>query len=358
MVKLKYLFNLLVVTLLFAITAIVRDSRIVGHSISEIGQEVVTDTPVEGFVKGQRVLNSTSVAKDVVGFGGRTPVEIYMAGDSIERVVLLPNVETQSYVRNVVESGMMSAWDGMTLDEAAVANVDAVTGATFTSVAVAKNVQLTAQYVASVDAQHRSPFEDLDLKSIIGILVILSGVAFTLFRPKRKIFEVVQLILNVVVLGFWCGSFLSLAQTTSWMANGVNLSMSLLSVLLLAVVVFMPLFGHKGSYCHIHCPLGSAQALLAKLPVKSVKIAPKTAKFLGQLRNYVLMVVVFTMWSGVAADLVNYELFSIFMLSSASTVVVVMGVIFLVLSIFIPKPYCRFVCPTGALLTAMQKVGK
>ncbi len=355
MVKLKYLFNLLIVTLLFAVTAIVRDSRIVGYPISEITGKEQPQPPVESVVAGQRVLNSTAVAREVVGFGGRTPVQIFLSEDLIERVELLPNAETPSYVRSIVESGMLSAWNGMTLPEAAEAHVDAISGATFTSVAIAENVRLTAQHVASVDAERRAVPNWLNAKTIIALLVVLSGAIFTLVRPKRKIFEVAQLTLNVVVLGFWCGSFLSLAQLTSWAANGVNLSMSLISIALLAVVVLMPLLDRKGSYCHIHCPLGSAQALLGKLPVKRLKLSPKINKALGQVRNYVLIALIFTMWAGVAADLVNYELFSLFMLGAASTVVLVLGAIFLLLSIFIPKPYCRFVCPTGAMLTALQR---
>ncbi|NLF43947.1 MAG: 4Fe-4S binding protein, partial [Bacteroidales bacterium] len=35
--------------------------------------------------------------------------------------------------------------------------------------------------------------------------------------------------------------------------------------------------------------------------------------------------------------------------------VLIIGVAFLVLSVFIPKPYCRFVCPTGTLMKFAQK---
>ncbi|MFI3285411.1 MAG: 4Fe-4S binding protein [Rikenellaceae bacterium] len=61
------------------------------------------------------------------------------------------------------------------------------------------------------------------------------------------------------------------------------------------------------------------------------------------------------MWLGVGFELMDYEIFSAFIISSASTAVLVMAALFLILSLFIQKPYCRFGCPTGALITMAQK---
>ena len=60
-------------------------------------------------------------------------------------------------------------------------------------------------------------------------------------------------------------------------------------------------------------------------------------------------------WCGVDFEIMNYEVFSAFLFDSASVAVLIMAVLFLALSIFTPRPYCRFVCPTGAILTVSQK---
>ena len=181
------------------------------------------------------------------------------------------------------------------------------------------------------------------------------GVVLTLLQSKNKILMNIQIVLNVVVLGFWCGSFLSLTTLTSWLSNGINLSMSVVSVAMLLIVIIMPLVGRKGSYCHIHCPMGSAQELLGKLPIRRIKINSDLAKFLNNLRYYILIALLFIMWLGVGFDLMNYEIFSAFIFESASNVVLIMAGIFLCLSLFIQRPYCRFICPTGALITMSQK---
>ncbi|MCI7310122.1 MAG: 4Fe-4S binding protein, partial [Prevotella sp.] len=38
-----------------------------------------------------------------------------------------------------------------------------------------------------------------------------------------------------------------------------------------------------------------------------------------------------------------------FVFQAAGWVVLVFAALFMVLAIFVPRPYCRFVCPTGTL---------
>ncbi len=359
MERLRYIVNILIVATLLATVAVMKDGRIAGEEVAERfnkeAKEEVSE-PIERIESnGTRVINSSSIAKDVIGFGGRTPVDVYVKDDKIEKVVFLKNAETPSFFDQVVRSGLADKWNGLTLAEAATKKIDGVTGATYTSEALIENVQLTAQYVANVASEAKNPFAGITLKDIAGILVLLMGVVLTLIHNKNKILMDIQLVLNVVVLGFWCGSFLSLTTLTSWMANGINLSMSIVAFAMLLIVIVMPFMNRKGSYCHIHCPMGAAQELLGRLPIPRIKIKPSLAKFLNNLRYYILITLLFIMWLGVGFDLMNYEIFSAFIFESASNVVLTMAGIFLILSLFIQRPYCRFICPTGALITMSQK---
>ena len=58
--------------------------------------------------------------------------------------------------------------------------------------------------------------------------------------------------------------------------------------------------------------------------------------------------------TGVWSGWMDYELFTAFLFTAASWVVVVFAAVVLVLSVFVPRPYCRFVCPTGTLLKFSQ----
>lgn len=89
---------------------------------------------------GSTIVNTTTIAKDVEGYNGPVPLKIYIKKNKIEKIEVLKNQETPKYlvkVRNALEN----AWDGLTVKEAKAKNVDAVTGATYTSEAIIKNVQ-------------------------------------------------------------------------------------------------------------------------------------------------------------------------------------------------------------------------
>ncbi len=356
--RIKYVINIVIIALLFGAVAITRDGRIFGESVDNIAlynsSTSDEETPIveSTLMDGTRVINSTSLAKDVVGFAGLTPVSIEIKDGVITKIEAHKNEETPSYFSKVLRSGFLDNWIGKTLSEAAELEVDVVSGATYSSRALALNINRAGAYGASVEPKGDSLFKFFDFKTILGLIVIVLGVVLTFSKRKNKFVEVAYMLLNVAVLGFWCGSFLSLAQVVSWMSNGFNLS---LPIALLLVVVLVPIFGRRGSYCAIHCPMGSAQELLGKIPVPQMKISPKSTKILNRIRYYIFMILMLMMWIGVGFEMMDYELFSMFMVGSASSFVLVMGAIFLILSLFIKRPYCRFVCPTGAMLTIMQK---
>ena len=55
------------------------------------------------------------------------------------------------------------------------------------------------------------------------------------------------------------------------------------------------------------------------------------------------------LWTGVLADWIDWELFPAFLVRTAPVVLIILTAIVTLLSAFIPRPYCRFVCPTGTL---------
>lgn len=89
---------------------------------------------------GYTVVNTTTIAKDVEGYSGPVPLKIYIKKNKIEKIEVLKNQETPKYLVKV-KKAIENAWDGLTVKEAKAKKVDAVTGATFTSEAIIKNVQ-------------------------------------------------------------------------------------------------------------------------------------------------------------------------------------------------------------------------
>lgn len=83
------------------------------------------------------LLFSMPYAENVKGYNGTTPLLIALDAEGrIKNVVLLPNKETPRFAERVVNAGLYQSWDGLTVNEALDKNVDAVTGATYTSIGV------------------------------------------------------------------------------------------------------------------------------------------------------------------------------------------------------------------------------
>ncbi len=108
-------------------------------SAGQKGDEIMTKED------GMYVVNTTTLGKDVQGYVSTTPVKVYIKKNKVEKVEFLKNQETPKYMARV-KKAMLNKWDGLKVKDAAALKVDGVTGATFSSEAIAKNVQLALEY--------------------------------------------------------------------------------------------------------------------------------------------------------------------------------------------------------------------
>lgn len=91
------------------------------------------------------VINTTTIGKSIEGYNGATPIKIYIERNKIVKIEALPNQETPKYMHRV-KKNLFDKWNGMTVKKAVKADVDCVTGATYTSDAVIKNVKKGLKY--------------------------------------------------------------------------------------------------------------------------------------------------------------------------------------------------------------------
>ena len=96
-------------------------------------------------VDGATVINTTTLADDVEGYAGPTPLKIYIKKDKIEKIEPLKNIETPKYWA-LIKRDLLNKWNGLTAKKAATQQVDVVTGATYSSEAVIENVRRGLDY--------------------------------------------------------------------------------------------------------------------------------------------------------------------------------------------------------------------
>lgn len=352
--------SLAVVLCIIVSITLVTNHRLLGNRMQATENTQATDTVVTEMPDGAAVINTSSLAKEVEGYAGAVPLSITVRNGIIDEVKALPNDETPSFF-NEAFAALAPQWKGKKVADAIALNVDAYSGATFSSEAIIINVQRGLRYYnekyaaaekqeaadAAADAATKSnPISD---PAWWAAIVVALAAAVLPFCIKGKWYRPVQLAANVAVLGFWTGTFISYTVLGSIVSNSFSLAM-LPVWLLVAIAFIMPLAGKGNHYCAWTCPLGSLQQL-AGMPLRGrVRLSLRVQKALAAVRRIVWGVLVFLVLSGIFTDWMNYEIFTAFMPSVCSTVVICVAAVFVALSFIIGRPFCRTLCPAGELI--------
>ena len=334
--------------------AILRNGSIFGHEASGLfssakadawaGQDTVATVSHAG---RQMIINTTEIGKEISGYGGPVPLKIYVSKGRIDSVVALQNSESPKFFGRLESEGLTHAWDGRTIQEAATMDVDGVTGATYSSNAYIANVRAGVSYVQDSKPAASVP---VSAAAIAALVVIAAGAIFSLFF-KNPVYRIVQQLFNVAVLGFWAGTFIDYAMMLNFFSESPRLTLSFIITLALVIVgIIYPLFNKPNYYCTWICPFGSLQELAGKVSKKKWKMPARLVKILDNFRQILWVVLLSLLYIGWGTSWIDYEIFSAFIVESASWIVIVTGCVFVVLSIFVTRPFCRFVCPTGSLL--------
>jgi len=356
--KINQILCLITCLLVFAVAAINRDGRVLGHHIEKSAIERTGTSSRNSLTQlddGTIVVKTTDIGKDIMGYGGPVPLVIYVKDNRILDIKALANDETPDFFGNASE--LFSKWKGKTVKEASEMQVDAISGATMSSNAIIGNVNRGIGVVMQQSVKDSVvDASNLSAKNIAGLIIVLMAAIIPLIYKNKK-YRIIQLILNVIVLGFWCGTFLSYSMFVNFMSNGMNIWTSLIPFIMLLCAFVYPLFGKSQYYCTNICPFGSMQELVGKVNKKhKLKMSPKTIKVLNNFRIILWAALTLLMMAGIGLEWMDYELFTAFIFESASAVVIALAIVVILLSFFIQRPYCRFVCPTGSLFKYSQGI--
>ncbi|MDE6574322.1 MAG: 4Fe-4S binding protein [Muribaculaceae bacterium] len=285
------------------------------------------------------------------GYAGLVPLDIYITNGNIDSIVALENSETPSFFARTAP--LLNAWNGKSVREAAEMEPDAISGATYSSLAIIENVESgIAAYMNADSAKHAN---SMPLKMWCALAVVLAACIVPLF-VKNRIYLKVQLVANVIVLGFWAGQFLDYTLMLKYLSNGFSLPAALTAIVMLIAAFIYPLFGRRQHYCTHICPFGAAQMLVASFCTYKIKISPKILKGLDNFRKILWAVLMLLLWTDTASRWPDLELFQAFMFQSAPAGIIIAAGVFIALSAIVSRPYCRFVCPTGSLFKCAENI--
>ena len=322
-------------------------------SFKKIGEECFYDVFDKNSENIGRVLYVKPDENSIGGFGGslRVVVGIDKTG-KIAGVELGENYESVGFIERVRDAGFFEKWNGRSVTDAAEAEVDTVSGATMSTRAIKSMVALNLSKYSGTDFQANSAeTEPLWLEIVVFLLLAYSLFAF--FFPQKTVkFRIFHLAALAIVLGFIGGHALSIESFKNWTTS---LEIALIPAVILALAILVPLFTGKNFYCTFVCPFGAMQELFGRIPLPKKELPAKFMKCAAVFKVILLVALYILMIFKVVTDFTVIEPFSAFKFDAAAFPALILAASFLILSLFINRPWCRLFCPTGTILNMFRK---
>jgi ferredoxin len=197
-------------------------------------------------------------------------------------------------------------------------------------------------------------FQYLDVAVLAASLALASWLVYQ--RRSRKGLTALSLF-SLLYFGFWrkgCVCAIGSLQNVSLALCDRGYAVPLGVVAFFILPLVLALFAGR-SFCAGVCPHGALQDLVL---LKPVKVPPWLEQALSVLPYIYLGAGVLFAATGSAFIICQYDPFVPIFRLSGRTLMVLSGAALLLLGVFVGRPYCRFLCPYGALLKLGAIVAK
>jgi ferredoxin len=194
----------------------------------------------------------------------------------------------------------------------------------------------------------------LDIAALVGALSAASYLAIGR-RSRRGLFWLG--VASLVYFGLWRKGCVcavgALQNVTLAFADESYAIPAAAAVFFLLPLAFTLLFGR--TFCSGVCPLGCLQDVVAQRPVR---VPEWLERALGIFRHVYLALAVLFAATGAAFVICQFDPFVGLFRRSGTAGMLTLGACFLVIGVFVARPYCRYLCPYGALLGMASRLSR
>ena len=200
------------------------------------------------------------------------------------------------------------------------------------------------------------PDESLWITIDLILLVLLMGfVAWAVIKKRTRMPIIVVSVISVAYFGFYrhgCVCSIGSIQNVSLalVDNSYAMPLSVLLVFLLPII-FTLLFGRV--FCAGVCPFGALQELVN---IKNYKLSKALTTVLGIIPWIYLIFAVLYAVTRTSFLICRFDPFIGIFRLGGDIGFITFGVALLIASVFTGRPFCRFLCPYGALLSLFSRV--
>lgn len=319
-----------------------------------------------------QVLRTSPAADNTVGYQGPSDALVGLQPDgqvcgvavgvSYDNEPYVSYVRDDVYFRGLLNGQTTTALAGL---DPVAARIEGVSGATMTSQAVVQGIVQAAQAVVQeqqrqlATAARPAPpgwqerLLTLRNLSTLGLTCLGTVLGLTSLRRRRGLRVLYQLAV-IVWLGLINGDLLSQALLLGWAQHGIPWQNALGLSCLSAAALLVPIVSGQNVYCSHVCPHGAVQQLLRNRLPWSWRVSPGLQTWLKRLPLLLLVWVVLLGLLHWPFSAVDIEPFDAWLWQVAGWPAIAIAVTGLVASLFVPMAYCRYGCPTGALLDYLR----
>ncbi|MHB8902634.1 MAG: 4Fe-4S binding protein [Thermoguttaceae bacterium] len=199
-----------------------------------------------------------------------------------------------------------------------------------------------------------------DAREYLDVVVLLAALALASYfalRSRSRRLLLVLTVFSLVWFGFvrqGCVCAIGAIQNVALASADPSYGISLAILAFLALPIAFSLFFGR-TFCAAVCPLGAVQELVALHPVKVPRWLDQT---LGLVPFVYLGAAVLFAATGTAFLICEYDPFVAFFRLSGSVNMLIFGACFLIIGFYIGRPYCRYLCPLGAVFKLTSRVSR
>ncbi len=277
---------------------------------------------------------------------------------TVLHAVVVEHRETPSRFAKVMKSTLIKSMEGKSYKEPFEIgeDVDGITGATYTTRAVARSIKKASREIAlneldlpkpegkPAGIQFSYPEIVLVLLLVIGVFGIKSASGIT----KKRI-RWLMLLSSMAAIGFMVNHPLTLVDINKFlMGFWPDMHHQLYWYLLIFGVLLIFLTTNRNIYCHYVCPFGAVQECLAVFGQAKNYPSKRYHDFFKWLRRLVVWLAVFIGLIFRNPGVSSYEVYStLFSLSGTNREVLFLAMV-LLFSLFVKRPWCKYLCPIPA----------
>ncbi|MCL2312043.1 MAG: 4Fe-4S binding protein [Firmicutes bacterium] len=190
----------------------------------------------------------------------------------------------------------------------------------------------------------------------IAMLVLLMGfVAWAVIKKQVRWPVILTSIISIAYFGFFrhgCVCSIGAVQNVSLALANDSYTIPLFILLLFILpIIFALFFGRV--FCAGVCPLGALQEVVN---IKNYKLSKAVTSVLGIFPWIYLGFAVLFAITNSGFIICRYDPFVGIFRLGGELPLLIFGVILLIFSIFTGRPFCRFICPYGAILSLFSRI--